>query len=47
MGVCHDDDDVDALYNQVYRELVFFMIQDPKTIQRATYCCGWLTTWNG
>ena len=37
MGVCHDDDDVDALYNQVYRELVFFMIQDPKTIQRATY----------
>ena len=37
MGVCHDDDDVDALYNQVYQELVFFMIQDPKTIQRATY----------
>ncbi len=37
LGVCHDDDDVDALYNQVYQELVFFMIQDPKTIQRATY----------
>ena len=37
MGVCHDDDDVDALYDQVYRELIFFMIQDPKTIQRATY----------
>ena len=35
-GVCHDDD-VDALYDQVYRELIFFMIQDPKTIQRATY----------
>ncbi len=37
MGVCQDDDDVDALYNQVYQELLFFMIQDPKTIQRATY----------
>ena len=37
MGVCHDDDDVDAPYDQVYRELIFFMIQDPKTIQRATY----------
>ena len=37
MGVCHGDDDVDALYDQVYRELIFFMIQDPKTIQRATY----------
>ena len=35
--VCHADDDVDALYDQVYRELLLFMIQDPKTIQRATY----------
>ena len=36
--MCHDDDNVDALYDQVYRELIFFMIQDPpKTIHRATY----------
>ena len=35
--VCHDDDQVDALYDQVYRELLIIMIQDPKTIQRATY----------
>ena len=35
--VCHADDDVDGLYDQVYRELLLFMIQDPKTIQRATY----------
>ena len=35
--VCQDDDDVDALYDQVYRELLLFMIQDPQTIQRATY----------
>lgn len=31
------DDEVDALYEQVYRELLTFMINDPKTIQRATY----------
>lgn len=35
--VCYNDDEVDALYDQVYRELLLFMIQDPKTIQRATY----------
>jgi phosphate transport system protein len=31
------DDEVDALYDQIYRELLFFMMQDPKTITRATY----------
>jgi len=31
------DDEVDNLYEQVYRELLMFMIEDPKTIQRATY----------
>ncbi len=31
------DDEVDALYDQVYRELIFFMMQDPKTITRATH----------
>jgi phosphate transport system protein len=42
------DDEVDALYNQVYRELMTFVIQDPKTIERAnlTGCCGWRTTSN-
>ena len=30
--VCQADDEVDALYDQVYRELLLFMIQDPKTI---------------
>ena len=35
--VCEDDDKVDALYDQVYRELLTFMMQDPSTIQRATY----------
>ena len=37
LQVCNDDDDVDALYDQIYRELLLFMIQDPTTIQRATY----------
>jgi len=31
------DDIVDALYNQVYRELLMFMIEDPRTITQATY----------
>ena len=35
--VCQADDDVDELYDQVYREVLLFMIQDPQTIQRATY----------
>jgi phosphate transport system protein len=37
LQVCSDDDEVDALYDQVYRELLTFMMQDPSTIQRATY----------
>jgi phosphate transport system protein len=28
---------VDALNEQVYRELLTYMIQDPRTIDRATY----------
>ncbi|MEK7874067.1 MAG: phosphate signaling complex protein PhoU, partial [Chloroflexota bacterium] len=36
-AVCKADDEVDALYDQVYRELLVYMIQDPRTIQRATY----------
>lgn len=35
--VCEADDEVDALYDQVYRELLLFMIQDPQTIERATF----------
>lgn len=32
-----DDDVVDALYDQVYRELLLFMVENPKTIKRETY----------
>ena len=32
-----DDDFVDELYNQIYRELLTFMLEDPRTITRATY----------
>ncbi len=35
--VCQSDDEVDELYDQVYRELLLFMVQDPKTIERATH----------
>jgi len=32
-----EDDEVDALYNQIYRELMTFIIQDPTTIERANW----------
>lgn len=35
--VCNADDEVDALYDQVYGDLVQIMIGNPKTIQGATY----------
>ena len=31
------DDEVDALYNQVYRELMTYVIQDAKTMERANW----------
>ncbi len=31
------DDEVDALYNQVYRELMTFIIEDAKTMERANW----------
>lgn len=31
------DDEVDALYNQVYRELMTFIMADPRTIDQANY----------
>ena len=31
-----EDDEVDALYDQIFRELILFMAEDPKTVSRAT-----------
>jgi len=36
-SVCQRDDEVDALNNQVFRELLTFMMEDPKTITRAVH----------
>ena len=35
--VCEDDDEVDNLYDQIYKDLIALMISDPATTQRATY----------
>jgi len=35
--ICSEDDEVDLLYEQVYRELLTCMIENPATITRATY----------
>ncbi|MBS3976811.1 MAG: phosphate signaling complex protein PhoU [Syntrophomonadaceae bacterium] len=32
-----DDDQVDSLHNQVFRELLVYMMEDPRTITQATY----------
>ena len=37
MAVCDDDDKVDDLYDQVYRELLTYMLEDSGAIRRATY----------
>jgi len=36
-AIAAEDDLVDAIYDQVYRELLTYMIEDPHTIQRATW----------
>lgn len=35
LQVCHQDDDVDQLADQLLRELLTFMLEDPHTISRA------------
>lgn len=34
--VCLNDDEVDSIYYQVFRELLTYMMEDPKTITQAT-----------
>jgi phosphate transport system protein len=34
--IATEDDEVDHLYNDLYRVLISFMLEDPKTITRAT-----------
>ncbi len=34
--VCRDDDEVDILYEQIFRELLTYMIEEPKNISQAT-----------
>jgi phosphate transport system protein len=34
--ICAEDDTIDNLYDQVFRELILFMAEDPKTVTRAT-----------
>lgn len=36
-AIPQEDDEVDGLYNQVYRELLTYIISDPRTIDQATY----------
>jgi phosphate transport system protein len=35
--ICSEDDMIDSLHEQVYRELLTFMLEDPKKITGSTY----------
>jgi len=35
--ICDEDDEIDNLHEQVYRELLTFMLEDPKKITGSTY----------
>jgi phosphate transport system protein len=36
-AIAAEDDEIDRLYDQVYRELLTYMLNDPTTIDRATW----------
>jgi phosphate transport system protein len=36
-AVCDRDDEIDQLYKQVFRELMTFVVSDPRTVQRALH----------
>jgi len=37
IDVCASDDEIDALYHQLFRELLTYMIEDPKNVSRALH----------
>jgi phosphate transport system protein len=37
LAITQIDDEVDLLYSQIFRELVSYMIEDPRTVTRAMY----------
>ena len=37
LKIAKRDEEIDGLYDQIYRELLTYMMEDPKSITRATY----------
>jgi len=35
LKVCKDDEEIDQLNSQIFREVITFMIEDPHTVSRA------------
>lgn len=35
--VCRDDDEIDSCHHQIFRELLTYMMEDPRNIRQATY----------
>jgi phosphate transport system protein len=36
-AIAQDDNEIDALYNQIYRELLSYIMEDPRVIEQANY----------
>lgn len=41
-----DDARLDAQYTALFRELLTYMMEDPRNITRAPTCCSWPRTWS-
>jgi phosphate transport system protein len=37
LAITQRDEEVDQLYNQIFRELITYMVEDPRTVTRAMY----------
>jgi phosphate transport system protein len=37
LAITARDEEVDQLYNQIFRELISYMVEDPRTVTRAMY----------
>ena len=36
-AIMHEDDEIDQLYDQIFRELLTYMLEDERTVKRAMH----------
>ena len=47
LALREDDARLDAQYTALFRELLTYMMEDPRNITPCTTCCSWPRTWSG